>query len=77
MPDETTETGNRNPVRTQIEARRVAKVRAGLILESALANGWGLDPEHEEQFGGKEGADLVRAAMTELAEKLGQGVRVG
>lgn len=65
-----------HPIRNEVEAMRRAKFHAGLILESVLGDGWGSDPDRIEKYG-VEGAAMVEAALTDLAEKLVQGVRVG
>lgn len=50
-------------------ARREAKFRAGLILESVLAQGYFSEPEMIERYGAA-GAAKVEAEMTALAERL-------
>lgn len=65
-----------NPVRNAAEAKQIAKFHAGLILEAVLGEGWGSDPGQIAKWG-PEGAAMVEAEMTALAEKLVQGVRVG
>lgn len=50
------------------EARRVAKFRAGLILESVLANGW--DPQDLADRYGEDGLEKIRDELTDFAERL-------
>lgn len=53
------------------EARRIAKFRAGLILESVLANGW--DPQDLADKYGEDGLEKIRTELTEFAERLSNG----
>jgi hypothetical protein len=49
-------------------ARKVAEFRAGLIIESALANGWA--PEDLEEHHGAGGLEMIQDALAELAGEL-------
>lgn len=53
------------------EARRVAKFRAGLILESVLAQGWA--PEDLAERYGEDGLAKIQDELTEFAERLTNG----
>lgn len=53
------------------EARRVAKFRAGLIIESALAQGW--DPQDLVDKYGEDGLEMIRDELTDFAERLSSG----
>lgn len=55
------------------KARRIAKFRAGLIIESALANGWQpATPSSVEPFSDRE-AELIVAELGRIAERLIDG----
>jgi hypothetical protein len=53
------------------EARRVAKFRAGLILESVLSQGW--DPQDLADKYGEDGLEMIRDELTDFAERLTNG----
>lgn len=50
------------------EARRIARWRAGLIIESVLAAGWSPD-DLEERFG-EEGIEMISVQLSGIAEWL-------
>lgn len=66
----------KKPITTATQARAEAKICAGLIIDAVLAEGWAFDQTQVDRFG-KKGAVLVAQALTNLAEQLSQGVRVG
>lgn len=53
------------------EARRVAKFRAGIIIEAVLAQGW--DPQDLADKYGEDGLEMIRDELTEFAERLTGG----
>lgn len=54
---------------TRAEIRAEAKFRAGLIVESVLADGWGSNPDVLERYGEGDAA-RIEAEMTALASRL-------
>lgn len=49
----------------------MAKFRAGLIIESALAQGW--DPQDLVDKYGEDGLEMIRDELTDFAERLSSG----
>lgn len=56
---------------TKRQARRIARYWAGLIVDSALSDGWG--PEPLEERYGKEGLDMIQNELVDVARMIRDG----
>lgn len=50
---------------TRRQARRIARYNAGLIVDAVLSDGW--DPEHLTERFGKEGLDMIKDQLLDIA----------